>query len=222
MLNDFRVPIRTMHKGIHNRGYLPHWDFENSVQAITFRLADSLPLDVVKRWKRELNHQLESPDSVESSKAQAELRRRIAEYEDAGYGAFFLGDPDCAAIVQRQLINSHERNCKLIEWCVMPNHVHVLVKLNRDTPLHEIVKRWKAVSAIEINRLLSRKGSFWMLDYHDRFIRDLDHFHNAKAYIRHNPVKAGLCAKPEDWPYSSAGINWTAEFIPPETGGLAE
>lgn len=211
-----------MHKCIHNRGYLPHWDFENSVQAITFRLADSLPLDVLKRWKRELNDQLESPDSGESNKAQAELRRLIAEYEDAGHGECLLGDPECASIVQKQLIASHETTCKLIEWCVMPNHVHVLVKLIRETPLHEIVKRWKAVSAIEMNRMLGRGGSLWMVDYHDRFIRDMDHFHNARAYIRRNPVKAGLCEKPEGWPWSSAGIHWSAEFIPPETGGLAE
>ena len=39
----------------------------------------------------------------------------------------------------------------------------------------------------------------WMAEYHDRFIRDLDHLHNAKAYIRNNPVKARLCGKPEEW-----------------------
>lgn len=211
-----------MHKGIHNRGYLPHWDFENSVQAITFRLADSLPLDVARRWKRELNQRLDSPEAHESAKAHAELRRLIAEYEDAGYGECLLGIPECASIVQRQLIVSHETTCKLIEWCVMPNHVHVLVKLISVTPLHEIVKRWKAVSAIEINRFLEREGSLWMVDYHDRFIRDMDHFLNARAYIRRNPVKAGLCGKSEDWRWSSAGINWSAEFIPPETGEEAE
>ncbi len=211
-----------MHKGIHNRGYLPHWDFENSVQAITFRLADSMPNELVKRWKRQLQEMLESPDEKASGRAHAELRRLISEYEDAGHGDCLLRIPENAEIVQSQLIESHGSTYRLIEWCVMPNHVHVLMKLLDDTPLHEIVKRWKAVSAIGINRIMGRKGSFWMVDYHDRFIRDLDHFHNAKAYIRHNPVRAGLCAKPEGWPYSSAGVNWTAEFIPPETGGLAE
>jgi putative transposase len=211
-----------MHKGIHNRGYLPHWDFANSVQAITFRLADSLPHEVVKRWKRELREKLESPDHEESNKAHAVLRKLIAEYEDAGHGSCLLGISEHAEIIQKQLIQSHGSIYKLIEWCVMPNHVHVLVKLLDETPLHKTVKRWKAVSAIQINRLAGRSGSLWMVDYHDRYIRDMDHFLNAKAYIRRNPVKAGLCEKPENWPYSSAGINWSAEFIPPEITPQAE
>lgn len=37
-----------MNKGIHTRGYLPHWDFAKSTQAVTFRLADSVPADVIK------------------------------------------------------------------------------------------------------------------------------------------------------------------------------
>jgi REP element-mobilizing transposase RayT len=220
--NEFRAPINAMHKGIHNRGYLPHWDFADSVQAITFRLDDSLPVEVVRRWKRELNEMLASPDQEESRRAQAELRRRIADYEDAGHGECLLAIPDHAAIVQAQLKKHHGSKYKLIEWCIMPNHVHVLMKLLDDTPLHEIVKRWKAVSAVQINRLTGRCGSLWMVDYHDRYIRDMDHFLNARAYIRMNPVKAGLCKEPEDWPWSSVGIHWIAECIPPETGGLAE
>jgi hypothetical protein len=32
-----------MNKGIHTRGYLPYWDFEKAIQAVTFHLADSVP-----------------------------------------------------------------------------------------------------------------------------------------------------------------------------------
>lgn len=211
-----------MHKGIHNRGYLPHWDFAQSVQAITFRLHDSLPSHVVKGWKRELEERLQGPDDAEAKKAKAELRRLIAAYEDSGHGECLLAIPDHAAIVQSQLVGHHGKEYKLIDWCIMPNHVHVLVKLLDDTPLHEIIKRWKAVSAIGINRLRKQSGSIWMVDYHDRYIRDVDHFLNAIAYIRRNPVTAGLCDKPGNWPWSSAGTQWSAEFIPPGNGGLAE
>ncbi|MGI8842000.1 MAG: hypothetical protein ACR2F8_14665 [Caulobacteraceae bacterium] len=37
-----------------------------------------------------------------------------------------------------------------------------------------------------------------------RAVRDEAHFEAVKAYIEDNPVKAGLCAAPADWPYSSA------------------
>jgi hypothetical protein len=43
-----------MNRGVHSRGYLPHWDFADSVQAITFRLADSVPAQVIRLWKQDL------------------------------------------------------------------------------------------------------------------------------------------------------------------------
>lgn len=72
--------------------------------------------------------------------------------------------------------------------------------------LGELVKSWKIYSTRKINEMLGRKGGLWALDYHDRYIRDADHLANARNYIRNNPVKAGLCNKPEDWQWSSAGI----------------
>jgi len=191
-----------MNKGIHSRGYLPHWDFAQSLQAVTFRLADSVPTAVINQWKAELN---EIPDDCAR---EYELHRRVAHFEDCGHGACVLHRHDCASIVQSKLINGHPTRYRLIDWCVMPNHVHVLFKLASDSSLGVVIRSWKGGSAIEINRLLDKTGHLWMADYFDRFIRDLEHFHNCRAYIRNNPVKAGLCAHPEDWPFSSAGAGW--------------
>ena len=211
-----------MHNGIHDRGDLPHRDFADSLQAVTFRLAASLPKKVVEEWRKELEVTLASPDIKTSRAAKADLHKRVTRYEDAGHGSRILSKPECAGIVQEALIKSHGSIYKLSDWCVMPNHVHVLFRMMDHTSLGNIVKGWKASSAIQINRLEKQSGSLWMCDYHDRFIRDLDHFHNARTYIRNNPVKAGLCATPEDWPFSSAAINWTAEFIPPDNKEVAE
>jgi len=169
-------------KGTHSRGYLPHWDFAKSVQAITFRLDDSLPATVVKEWKTELWDLLESPDS--SQKAKAELHRRISRYEDSGIGSCVLGTPEIAQIVQTEIISGHPSSYKFIEWCIMPNHVHVLIRLMHELSLGTIVKNWKAVTAVKINQILNRTGRLWMPDYHDRYIRDFDHFYDAKTYIR--------------------------------------
>ena len=59
-------------------------------------------------------------------------------------------------------------------------------------------------------------------DYHDRFIRDMDHFHDARLYIRRNPVKALPCREPEEWPLSSAGVNWNPDEKPAERGKAAD
>ncbi len=87
----------------------------------------------------------------------------------------------------------------------MPNHAHILVHGPEGSRLGDLVKTWKTFSAREINRLLGTEGSLWAKDYHDRYIRDEKHLASARAYIRNNPVKAGLCLKAEDWQWSSAG-----------------
>jgi len=99
---------------------------------------------------------------------------------------------------------------RLLEWCIMPNHVHVIIHCPDGTQIGEIVKSWKTHSAREINRVLLRQGSLWSHDYHDRYIRDSVHLINVRSYIRNNPVNAGLCLSPEKWPWSSASQTGTA------------
>ena len=191
-----------MSKGIFNRGYLPHWDFQEAVQAITFRLKDSVPAKVIVSWRREL-------ESIGDEKERArKLRKFISRFEDEGHGESLLRLPDCAEIVQRQLLHGHGRGYRLIEWCIMPNHVQVMIKVDEGLGLSRIVQHWKGRSALEINRLLNRSGSIWQREYHDRFVRDLDHYCDCRAYIRNNPVKARLCGSPDEWEFSSAGANW--------------
>ena len=196
------------HKGWHSRGYLPHLDAAEVIQAITFRLADALPRKVIDGWRREL----ERCGTPEGGQAEQELRERIARFEDAGHGDCVLRDPSCAEMVQDALLFFDGDRYRLLEWCVMPNHVHVVVHCRKGTPLGDLVKSWKIHSSRRINQMLGRRGSLWALDYHDRYIRDLDHLANARNYILRNPVKAGLCRKPEDWPWSSAGYAGTASL----------
>jgi REP element-mobilizing transposase RayT len=193
-----------MNKGIHSRGYLPHWDFCKSLQAVTFRLADSVPAHVINQWKLEL------ADETDKASRELELHRRIARFEDTGHGEAILREPELAEVVQAKLVARHPECYRLIEWCIMPNHVHVLFKLAQRQSLGEVVRAWKGGSATEINRRLNRSGRLWMMDYYDRFIRDQQHLDNCRVYIRNNPVKAGLCEHPQDWPFSSARLGWNA------------
>jgi hypothetical protein len=43
-----------MNKGLHTCGYLPHWDFKNAVQAVTFRRQDFLPSHLIRDWRRDI------------------------------------------------------------------------------------------------------------------------------------------------------------------------
>lgn len=187
------------HKGWHSRGYIPHLDAAGEIQALTFRLADAMPAKLIQRWKMELQHKVTDDDARKS-----QLHKLIARYEDAGHGTCELRDPACAKIVQNTLLHFDGERYRLLEWCIMPNHVHVMIHCRLGHQLGEIVRSWKTFSARSINQHFETSGPLWAVDYFDRYIRDLDHLADARIYIRNNPVKAGLCKSPEDWPWSSA------------------
>jgi REP element-mobilizing transposase RayT len=185
--------------GWHSRGYLPHFDGGEIAQTITFRLADSLPQTVLERWKREL-------ERAEQDNLAAVLRKRIDRYLDQGYGTCALRSVSIATIVQDSLLHYDGERYRLSAWTVMPNHVHLLLTPGQNWSLSRIVKDMKSFTSREANKTLGRHGQFWMEDYFDRYVRNPKHFASAIAYIENNPVKAGLCAKPEDWPFGSARL----------------
>ncbi|MBI2825696.1 MAG: transposase [Planctomycetia bacterium] len=84
----------------------------------------------------------------------------------------------------------------------MPNHVHSLFTPVDGYSLSSILQSWKSFTANRANAELKRAGAFWQDDYFDRYVRDYEQFDQTLWYIAHNPVSAGLCSAPSDWPYS--------------------
>jgi REP element-mobilizing transposase RayT len=175
------------HKGWHSRGYLPHFDSAETIQFVTFRLADSLPRSVAE--------------------ALAQMSDGLAETDqhlDSGSGQCWLGDPRIAEMVEASLLYFDGERYRLVAWCVMPNHVHTVIAPINEYRLGAIVQAWKSFSAKQANRLLGREGPFWHKDYFDRLIRDEGHLERTIDYVENNPVKAGLAASVTEWRWSSA------------------
>ncbi len=184
-----------------SRGYLPHFDQRHLTQFLTFRLYDAVPDAVIQSWKTRLSWVENLPAN---DPREIELRHLIARYEDAGHGACWLRDARIASRVENALLHFDDERYRLIAWCIMPNHVHALVELKEDWNLASVVHSWKSYTAHEANEILGRSGEFWFREYHDRFIRDDDHFAKVVRYIEHNPVKARLVRLREEWQWSSA------------------
>ena len=128
----------------------------------------------------------------------------IDKYEDSGVGQCFMRDDRVAQIVKDTLFYYDGKKYKIIAWCIMPNHVHILIEVFNGFSLSEIVHCWKSYSANQINKLLNRTGQVWMMEYFDRYIRDYEHFDKVVNYIHNNPVKAGLVKNPAEYCWSSA------------------
>ena len=187
-------------KAWHSRGYLPHLDVPGTVQFITFRLADAVPADVVATWKTELK--LTGLEDADDPRC-ADLRTRIERYADRGHGACWLRDDRVARTVQNALLHFDGERYRLLAWVIMPNHVHAMIETLPGFPLSGVVQSWKSFTAKQANRLLGRRGSFWMEDYFDRYIRDETHLSAVTSYMERNPVNAGLVHDAEDWRWGS-------------------
>jgi len=197
--------------GWHERGYLPHCDFPGLIQFVTFRLADSMPVSRRGEWE----HLLKIEDDREK-------RTRLEEYLDRGVGECHLRDLRIAKIAEDAMLHFHNERYELLAWCVMPNHVHVLVHVWQ-VPLWKTVRSWKHFVQTQANRLLAerrppaRRGGEmnsnepcrrpalqWQREYWDNFMRDEEQERTAIRYIENNPVKARLSRAKEEWPFSSA------------------
>lgn len=186
----------------HYRGKFPHREYKQ-FQFITYRLYDSVPQKVINAWKEELKiTQMTMPNDP---KVQ-ELKKRIDKYEDAGYGQCFLKDDKIAAMVQENLFHFDGVRYNVLRWCIMPNHVHVLIEVKEGWTLNSIMHGWRSYTAHQANKILGRKGDFWMDEYFDRFIRDERHMETVINYIDNNPIKAGLVDEVYKWPWCSLGL----------------
>jgi REP element-mobilizing transposase RayT len=187
----------------HDRGYLVHADWPGATQFITFRLADSLPPHLFDRW--------EARAEQDSEWTKVERLRDMEAELDAGWGKCWLRDARIAECVERALLHFDPERYGLVAWVVMPTHVHVVVRCEPRWRLSQIVHGWKWGTALAANRLLRRTGRFWQPEYFDRRVRDSDHLERCVRYVELNPVKAGLCVTPWEWPFGSARLRWRCD-----------
>ena len=178
--------------GWHENGYLPHRDEPGLVQFVTFRLADAFPRELRAEWKALLE--------IEDNQKR---RTELEAYLDRGRGECQLRRPEIAGMVEEALRHFHDERYELRAWVVMPNHVHLLFRIET-VPMSQLMDGWKGFTAKAANKLLGRKGQFWQEGYWDTYMRDSQHEQRSRRYLENNPVKAGLVATAREWPWSSA------------------
>jgi REP element-mobilizing transposase RayT len=89
---------------------------------------------------------------------------------------------------------------------VMPDHVHLLFTPLSDRSgatygLAEIMSGIKGASAHSLNRALNRTGHVWQSESFDRMLRSDENARSVAEYICQNPVRAGLVAREDDYPW---------------------
>lgn len=127
--------------GIKKRhgAYLPHWTRQEGVYSVTFRLFDSIPQEKLDTWKWERKTIVKNAHALKRRLTAEEMTRlntlhssKIERYLDDGHGSCWLRRNDIAEIVANALQHFEGDRYRLFTWCVMPNHVHVVLQTVND------------------------------------------------------------------------------------------
>jgi putative transposase len=195
------------------RRNLPHWQPKGAEYFITFRLAGTLPKEVVLVLKeKRKQYNLMRKKSGFTSKQKSNFEAKIFETYDhlldsETIGPTWLANKKVAKIIEETL-HFYDQDCyDLYTYTIMSNHVHLVFRHleenhNVDFPVTHIMKNIKSYTAKEANKILGRNGKFWQAESYDRIIRDEKELENKIKYTIYNPVKAGLVSEWTKWPYS--------------------
>lgn len=170
---------------------LPHWYRSQGAYFITFRLAGSLPADVLCAAREGLQRWLITHPGADD---QALARMRFVSLERVLHDSTdvsFRNEQEYG-FVQDALHHFDGRRYHLAAWCVMPNHVHVVLQLCGEHQIDAIVQSWKRFTATRINRLRGVTGALWQKEYFERLIRDDEELGRCIRYTLANPAKGGL------------------------------
>ncbi len=207
------------------RGNLPHMQPIGSTFFVTFRLQGSLPKEkmfLLKKAFLQSEKGMRMEQLIREMDATGQSNSSFFQLYDSLLestmeGAHHLKNPAMAKLVQKELHRFDGELYDLICYCIMSNHVHILIDTSIQIPdnfevvnweslefepLQTIMKRIKGPTAIYANRLLESSGRFWQKESYDRYIRDQREYDNVVAYILNNPVKAGLVKTWEEYPFT--------------------
>jgi len=109
-----------------------------------------------------------------------------------------------ASVVEQLLLTARKLELSVLAYCVMPDHVHVLVESQTTSAdFQKFVKLFKQTSGYAYRR---ECGQFlWQPGYHERIVRDDQATDTIVRYVLENPIRAGLTATIGEYPFAGSG-----------------
>ncbi len=207
---------------IFRRRDLPHWDVPGAAYFVTSCLQGSIPaqglLDI-RQYDQSLRFSKPPPGCTRAEWAARCWKlvfARIDYWLDQEPAIRHLKDPTLANIVMNSLLHFASDRYDVLALVVMPSHFHWVFRPREEwvrclrspsrTPRERIMQSVKSYSAAACNRHRCCQGTFWQEESYDHWIRDVEELERVILYVEHNPVRAKLVERPEQWQFSSARI----------------
>jgi REP element-mobilizing transposase RayT len=179
--------------------FLPHWHQDGKYVFVTFRLHDSLPQEKLDWLREEKDSWLKRHPQPWDEKVTKEyidkFGKAVDKWLDNGHGDCLLKKRNNRKVVEDALLFHDGQRYDLVAFVVMPNHVHILMKLKEGYELTATMRSLKSYTAKEINKIEKKSGPVWQSESYDRLIRDQKHFENVVRYIIANNKDLAWVAK---------------------------
>ena len=106
------------------------------------------------------------------------------------------------------LLHQHSvlHSCSLVGYCLMSNHVHLIAVPGRANSLPIVLRDAHGRYATYLNGRQAASGHVWQGRYYSCPL-DRTHLWTALRYVERNPVRAGMVARPDEYPWSSAAAH---------------
>lgn len=111
-----------------------------------------------------------------------------------------------SAAVDVLLAHAQRTNVPLYCFCVMPDHVHLLLSASSSCDIITFIGQFKNLS-LRASWKYGITGTFWQQGFYDHFVRKEERLLDVVDYIRQNPVRAGLVLKADDYPFSGYNLS---------------
>jgi putative transposase len=187
------------------RGRLPHWEVEDGRYFVTIHLHGAIPKQAEERIFLKSAGVANSGQACDSGlPLMRTIFRDMEHWLDRASNEPLLLIPAVSDILLESI--HHRMQIELwqvYEFVIMPNHIHLFLSVRQGTLKESIegFKRWTGHQASKMIELSS--GRFWQDEWFDHWSRSDEQDERIAAYIRNNPVKAGLAKVYSDWNYGS-------------------
>jgi putative transposase len=203
------------------RRNLPQYQPADPTYFVTFRLAGSLPQEAVAHLKEErakAERQLLESGGRDEERINQLRKRHFARFDKlldtARHGPRWLQNAEVAEVVSGAIRYRDGREYELLAYCIMPNHVHLVITLERNSiSLYKVLQSLKRFTAREANKILSRTGGFWQHESYDHVVRSDKELIRVIAYVLRNPEKAGLVNSWNSWRWSYARLEFQGSGV---------
>jgi REP element-mobilizing transposase RayT len=189
------------------RRRLPHIQVAGATYFISFRLANSLPIEALDKLAEEKLGIRHLPENQKGPAHQAWFTKYDDYLDMAWHGDVHLKNGQIADLVADSIRFRDGNIYELVAYCIMPNHAHLIFKpLLKGNDIYfgltEILHSLKRHTAREANKILQKRGAFWQDESYDHFIRDDAELERTVGYVLYNPVKANLVKEQAEWKWS--------------------